>query len=87
MGVEPGPGGEPEGERPRPDEERPAGHGELSVRSMWIVALAIGGLYAFGAIVRGEVAAGLVGGALAAILCFLVLRSLFEQRRRRRGGR
>ncbi len=80
MGVEPGPGAE----RPRPGEERPAGRGELSVRSMWIVAVAVGALYAFGAIVRGDVAAGLVGGALAAILCFLVLRSLFEQRRRRR---
>jgi hypothetical protein len=54
---------------------------------MWIVAVLVGGLYAFSAIVRGHVAAGLVGGALAAILCFLVVRSLYEQRRRRRRGR
>jgi Flp pilus assembly protein TadB len=66
-------------------EKPPAGHGELSVRSMWIVAVLVGGLYAFSAIVRGHVAAGLVGGALAAILCFLVVRSLYERRRRRRG--
>jgi hypothetical protein len=57
--------------------------GELSARTMWIVGVVIGGLYAFGSIARGYVLAGIVGGVLAAILCFLVLREVRERRRRR----
>jgi hypothetical protein len=69
--------------------ERP--HGELSTRSIWILGAVIGGFYAIGAIARGAVAAGLVGGVLATVLCFLVLREVRERRRRlerlRRGSR
>jgi MYXO-CTERM domain-containing protein len=35
-------------------------------------------------IVRGDVVPGLVGGALAAVLCVLVLRRVEERRRRDR---
>jgi hypothetical protein len=41
-------------------------------------------LYAIGMAVRGNVLPGVVGGVLAGILCFLVLREI-EQRRDRRG--
>jgi hypothetical protein len=43
-------------------------------------------LYAVGMSVRGDVLPGIVGGALAGVLAFLVLREV-EQRRRRRHGR
>jgi uncharacterized protein (DUF2062 family) len=71
------------------EDERP--YGELSNRSIWILGAVIGGFYAVGAIARGAVAAGLVGGVLATVLCFLVLREVRARRRRlhrlRRGGR
>jgi hypothetical protein len=43
-------------------------------------------LYAIGMAVRGNVLPGVVGGVLAGILCFLVLREI-EQRRDRRDRR
>jgi hypothetical protein len=48
------------------------------------VSLLIGALYAAGTIARGHVVTGLVGGALAAILCVLVLREVEARRRCRR---
>jgi hypothetical protein len=36
-------------------------------------------LFALGSIARGDVAAGIVGGILAGILCFLVLRQISER--------
>jgi hypothetical protein len=43
----------------------------------WAVAGAfIGILFALGSIARGEVAPGIVGGVLAGVLCFLVLRQI-----------
>jgi asparagine N-glycosylation enzyme membrane subunit Stt3 len=43
----------------------------------------IGILYAIGSIARGYLLAGLVGGALAGILTYLVLKRYAENRRRR----
>jgi uncharacterized protein (DUF2062 family) len=48
------------------------------------VGVLLGSLYAIGMIVRGDVVPGLVGGALAAVLCVLVLRRVDERRRRDR---
>jgi len=43
----------------------------------WALAGAfIGILFAIGSIARGDVAPGIVGGVLAGILCFLVLRQI-----------
>ena len=44
----------------------------------------IGVLYAIGMSLRGDVLPGIVGGILAGILCFLVLREVDRQRRARR---
>ncbi len=55
----------------------------LSVRAKAVVSALIGVLYAVGMSLRGEVLAGVVGGILAAILCFLVLREVERQRRER----
>ena len=50
----------------------------------WAIAGAfIGILFALGSIARGDIAPGIVGGILAGVLCFLVLREI-EQRRDRR---
>ena len=53
----------------------------LSTRSKSAVAAFIAVLYAVGMSIRGDVLPGVVGGALAGVLCFLVLREI-EQRRR-----
>ena len=46
----------------------------------WAIAGAfIGVLFAVGSIARGDVAPGIVGGILAGILCFLVLRTISER--------
>ena len=46
----------------------------------WALAGAfIGILFAIGSIARGDVAPGIVGGVLAGILCFLVLRQISER--------
>jgi fructose-specific phosphotransferase system IIC component len=56
----------------------------LSVRAKALVSGLIGVLYAVGMSLRGEVLPGIVGGILAGILCFLVLREIERQRRERR---
>jgi hypothetical protein len=50
------------------------------------VGILLGALYAAGMAVRGDLVPGLVGGALAGVLCVLVLREV-EARRRRRDRR
>jgi hypothetical protein len=46
----------------------------------WAIAGAvIGILFALGSIARGDIAPGIVGGVLAGILCFLVLRNISER--------
>ena len=50
----------------------------------WAIAGAfIGILFAIGSIARGDIAPGIVGGLLAAILCFLVLREISSRQRHR----
>jgi hypothetical protein len=59
----------------------------LSVRAKAGVAAFVGALYALGMVLAGEVFPGIVGGVLAGVLCFLVLREIEQRRRRReRGG-
>jgi hypothetical protein len=47
------------------------------------VAAFVGVLYAVGMVIRGDELPGLVGGALAGVLCYLVLRRVEERRRQR----
>jgi hypothetical protein len=57
---------------------------------MAIVAVLFGAAFAISGILRGDVAPGLVGGALGAVLVFLVLRRVQEHNevtRRRRERR
>jgi hypothetical protein len=61
---------------------RPA---RLSLRAKLVVAVFIAVLYAVGMSLRGDVLPGVVGGALAGVLAFLVLREI-EQRHRRRSS-
>ena len=66
----------------------------LSDRHKLIASVLIGVLYGVGMTVRavietgpvnpGDVAAGLIGGVLAGVLCFLVLRAVERQRQERR---
>jgi hypothetical protein len=56
----------------------------LSTRAKVGAGAFIAVLYAVGMSIRGNVFPGIVGGILAGILCFLVLREI-EQRRDRRG--
>jgi hypothetical protein len=50
----------------------------------WAIAGAfIAVLFAIGSIARGDVAPGIVGGVLAGILCFLVLREISSRQRQR----
>ncbi len=58
-------------------------NGGLSVRAKAGVGALIGVLYAVGMSLRGDVFPGIVGGILAGVLCFLVLREVEQQRRRR----
>jgi hypothetical protein len=55
----------------------------LSTRAKVAAGAFIAVLYAIGMSIRGDVLPGVVGGLLAGVLCFLVLREV-EQRRRRR---
>ena len=48
-------------------------------RTGWLAGAFIGVLFAIGSIARGDVAPGIVGGILAGILCFLVLRQISER--------
>jgi hypothetical protein len=72
---------------PPPRGEPPAG---LPTRSKIVVGAFVGLLYAGGMSAAGDVLPGIVGGALAGLLTFLLLREVEQQRRRRwreRGGR
>jgi hypothetical protein len=55
----------------------------MPTRSKIAVGVFVGLLYAIGMSVAGDVLPGIVGGALAGVLCFLVLREVEAQRRRR----
>jgi hypothetical protein len=68
---------------PEPSEGGSARPPGLSPFQRALAGAFIGILYAGGSIARGYVAAGLVGGALAAILTYLVLKRYAENRRRR----
>jgi hypothetical protein len=65
---------------PRVDEP-PRG---LPTRAKIAAGIFIGVLYAVGMSLAGDVLPGVVGGALAGVLCFLVLREAERQRRERR---
>ena len=53
---------------------------EPMTRRQWALAGAfIGILFALGSIARGDIAPGIVGGILAGILCFLVLRQISDR--------
>jgi len=56
----------------------------LSTRAKVAAGVVIAVLYSIGMSLRGNVFPGIVGGILAGILCFLVLREV-EQRREKRG--
>jgi pilus assembly protein TadC len=63
----------------------------MSRRSIVIVALFFGVAYAVSAAIRGQVLSGIVTGAIAALLVFLVLGRVAEhnaavRRRKREGG-
>ena len=50
----------------------------------WAIAGAfIGTLFVIGSVSRGDVAPGIVGGVLAGVLCFLVLREISMRQRQR----
>jgi hypothetical protein len=69
----------PRSQRPIPE--------PMSRRNVAIFAVFVGVLYAIGMIGRGEVAAGLVGGALAAVLAYLVFTEVGNRQRRRIAAR
>ena len=58
--------------------------GFLSDRAKVAIGVLIGVLYAVGMGLRGDVLPSVIGGVLAAVLCFLVLRRI---ELRRRGSR
>ena len=51
----------------------------MSPRQWAMAGAFIGILFATGSIARGEIAPGVVGGILAGVLCFLVLRQISER--------
>jgi hypothetical protein len=69
-----------------PFSERPIPE-PMSRRNVVIFAVFVGVLYAVGMVGRGEVAAGLVGGALAAVLAYLVFTEVGNRQRRRIAAR
>jgi hypothetical protein len=64
--------------------ETPPPRPGLSTRAKVATGAFIAVLYSIGMSLRGNVFPGIVGGILAGILCYLVLREI-EQRRDRRG--
>ena len=54
----------------------------LSIRAKIGAGVFIAVLYAVGMVSRGYVAAGIVGGVLAGVVCFLALREYERQKRR-----
>jgi len=69
----------PRSQRPIPE--------PLSRRNVVIFAVFVGVLYAVGMVGRGEVVPGLVGGALAAVLAYLVFTEVGNRQRRRIAAR
>jgi uncharacterized protein (DUF2062 family) len=59
----------------------------LPTRHIVIFGIIVGLLYAVPMIARGDVAPGIVGGVLAAILTFLVFRRVGERQRLRNAER
>jgi hypothetical protein len=59
----------------------------LSTRAKIAAGIFVGILYSVGMALAGDVLPGIVGGVLAGILCFLVLREVEQQRARRNRGR
>jgi hypothetical protein len=92
VGVgDPGTESRPPRRKPRPGAAAAPPHTTpgLSTGAKIVVGAFIAVLYAVGMSLRGDVAPGIVGGILAGVLAFLVLREI-EQRRERRersGGR
>ena len=78
-GTEPPPARVPRSQRPIPE--------PMARRNVVIFAVFIGALYAVGAIARGDVAPGLVGGVLAAVLAYLVFTEVGNRQRRRIAAR
>jgi hypothetical protein len=58
--------------------------GLISDRAKALVGALIGVLYAVGMSLRGDVFPSVVGGVLAGVLCFLVLRAIERRRAARR---
>ena len=58
----------------------------LSTGAKIFVGAFIAVLYAVGMILRGDIAPGIVGGILAGVLAFLVLREIEQRRERRERG-
>jgi hypothetical protein len=56
----------------------------MSDRAKAFVGALIGVLYAVGMGLRGDVLPSVIGGILAAVLCFLVLRAVERQRQQRK---
>jgi hypothetical protein len=81
VGVEPPRRETPWDHAPRPEPEPPPG---LSTPKKVAAGVFIAVLYAGGMIWRGYVAPGIVGGILAGIVMFMVLKRI-EERRRTRG--
>jgi hypothetical protein len=67
--------------RPEPPREPARG---LSTPAKVFASAFVGVLYAVGMSLRGDVLPGVVGGLLAGVLCFLVLREIEQRRRDRR---
>jgi hypothetical protein len=80
------PDGAPEHPERVPRSQRPLPE-PMSRRNVAIFAVFIGVLYAVGMIGRGEVAPGLVGGGLAAVLAYLVFTEVGNRQRRRIAAR
>ena len=64
-------------------EERPPRAPGLSTGAKIAASAFVAILYAVGMALRGDVLPGAVGGLLAGVLCFLVLREIEDRRRRR----
>jgi hypothetical protein len=71
--------------RPAAAETRPTTPG-LSTGAKIFVGAFVAVLYAVGMIMRGDIAPGIVGGILAGVLTFLVLREIELRRERRERG-
>jgi hypothetical protein len=67
--------------RPEPPREPARG---LSTPAKVVASAFVAVLYAVGMALRGDVLPGVVGGLLAGVLCFLVLREIEQRRESRR---